>query len=259
MNIENTLQARSTFGRQRTLEPTFKAQPRVYINKVSITEEAVFDYEHCLLNKSTPTWSEILKRAGGCAKRAWDLSEQYEQPVITLDKKRLKAELEEYITRMNDAGKLLNTQHFRCLITDDNFSEPLMLFLHKREKMSLMQLWELVGISKADDWDEELEDDGIIRKWLKPFETDMPKGDWVAEQQVRAEIDKQNGLSAIQGNLNGLPKELKYAIEHGDDKELAKALSILQTSGGEWDWRGGVERKDVLCRKINLCPKRGRI
>ncbi len=195
------------------------------INKVNITAEAVFDYEICLQRGK-------------------------------LDKRSLKAEVEEYIDNMNKSGRLLYDRYFRCKYYDEDSDKMLMLFFYKAERLSIMQFWNLAGICFEEDWSEEAEDNGEIRNWLKCKITDMPKGDWVIEQLVRAEADKIIRGYAVQGSIEGLPKEIKYAIECGNNQELAEALSILQNSGGKRAWRGTLKRKDAVHRKLDKRAKR---
>ena len=56
-----------------------------------------------------------------------------------------------------------------------------------RKAISRMQMWELAGICRADDWSEEMEEDGLIRHWLKSSLTPKDETDWVWDLRVREE------------------------------------------------------------------------
>jgi hypothetical protein len=196
------------------------------INKINITAEAVFDYEEAL-----------------------DLGR--------LDRRALKAEAEDYIDFMNKGGRLLYAHYFRCRYLDEDSGQTLMLFLYRAERLSVMQYWNLAGVCLAEDWTEDAEDDGTIRRWLKAKITDLEKGDWVIEQQARAFADKILSGGTVQGSIQGLPGELTYAIEHGTNQELAEALSVLQGAGGKRAWRGVAKKEAAIPRNVDKCPKRG--
>ena len=199
--------------------------------EVIITKEAVFDYEHCLEIRERPTNDQLMAEAGGDYLKFWDITEKYENPTRTLDKARLRKDLKEYITHMVDSNRLLREHYFRVKWFDGNTDLMLMLFVYRDRLDASKQYWRLAGICKAEDWSQELEDDGIIRKWLKPFELDEPKGDWVAEQQARAEVDRQFDYRVV--TLNGLPKEVLNAIINGTDKDLTQAISCFQNASKE--------------------------
>lgn len=287
------------------------------INKITITPEAVFDYEYCLFAGDTHTWEECLLAIGcdwqaellkvGYDKRAvykqcgyvwkkclrdtngdiqqariamaiakdfaeeilqrkwrialantkqyqekaFEYAERFEIPTARLKKTDLKHEVEDYIDLQNCDGRLLYDNYFRCKYLDEKSRQMLMLFLYRDIKMGLMQYWRLEGICFADDWTEEAEEDGKIRHWLKGKITDLEKGDWVIEQMARAEADRILGGFAVQGSIQGLPREVAYAIAHGTNQELAEAIPFLQDTGGEWVGRDGLERKADLSRKLD--------
>lgn len=194
----------------------------VIIHKVNVTDEAKFDVRDCLDIKS-------------------------------FDWKNMKVEVEEYITHQSSDGRIPWWGYFRCKYYDEKSDKMLMLFLYKAERLSIMQFWNLAGISLAEDWTEDAEDNGEIRNWLKSKITDLPKGDWIVEQQVRAEADKIIRGYAVQGSIEGLPKEINYAIKCGNNQELAEALSILQNAGGKRAWGIILKRKDAVHRKLDKC------
>jgi len=191
------------------------------INKIEITPEAVFDYEHGLSGYSGPSWEKILEEAGGIQADAFSLAEAYEQPTLKLDKRALKREVEDCIDLMNRGGRLLYEDYFRCLYYDERSDKMLMLFLYRAEKLSIMQYWRLMGISLADGWDEDAEYSGRVRTWLEGKITDLEKGDWVFEQIARAEADRLLMGWTVHGSIIGIPKEAKNAIEYGGNKTTA--------------------------------------
>jgi hypothetical protein len=45
-------------------------------------------------------------------------------------------------------------------------TDNLLFLLRKTTRYGILQLWELSGICSIDDYDEELEELGIIKLWL---------------------------------------------------------------------------------------------
>ena len=120
------------------------------INKVVITAEAEFDYE-----------SEFGLR---------------------LPKKEIKQETELYIS-----GSLsrLSGYYFRIKYLDEATDRMLMLFVYKGVVFGSMQLWEIRGICPAEDWTEELEEDGQIREWLDSKINPTDETDWVWDLRLK--------------------------------------------------------------------------
>lgn len=125
------------------------------INKVKITAEAQFDYES---------------------------SYDYCMP-----KTDIKKECEKYINNMQESGRLLNDYYFRCKYIDEQTEHMLMLFFYKGKRFGRMQVWELHGVCKAEDWCQELEDCGQVRAWLSSPINPEDTGDWVWDMRVREE------------------------------------------------------------------------
>jgi len=188
----------------------------IVTNRVILSEEAVYDYEYCIKRRKRPSWKSLLAEAGGDTQKAWELAEPYEQPTLRLDKRTLKADIREYINLQQQSGNLLYTRYFRCRWLDEYTGRVLMIFLYRAEKRDTLteRWWRIAGICDERWWSEELEEDGTIRKWLKSFDEDMPKGDWVVEQQARAEADKLLG-DIRQFDISMLPKEVQNAIKYG--------------------------------------------
>lgn len=124
----------------------------VVINKIVITDEARFDYESLF--------------------------------GLPLPRADMKGECEKYID--NISGQNIG-YYIRAKYYDEAIDEMLMLFFYKGKAISRMQMWELTGICRADDWSEEMEEDGLIRHWLKSSLTPKEETDWVWDLRVREE------------------------------------------------------------------------
>ena len=121
------------------------------INKIKFSYEAIFDY-------SVVVNLEI---------------EPYE----------IKKELEEYIDNLISANRFQGYYH-RVKYFDERSEKMLMLFIYKGIKLHNIQSWEVVGICKASDWDEEIEECGQIRFWLTTRINDLHQNDWVEKYRV---------------------------------------------------------------------------
>lgn len=120
------------------------------IHKVSVAEEAVFDYEGMV--GSPPPIRDI------------------------------KQEVETYL---GITAARVRGYYFRVKYYDEAIDRMLMLFLYKGEKFGRMQIWKVSGICFAEDWTDELEENGQIRFWLKTKIGDfLPEVDWVVKYRV---------------------------------------------------------------------------
>lgn len=164
------------------------------INKITITAEAVFDYTETL-------------------------------GLPTLDKRRLKTEVEDYINIKNRSGRLFRENYFRCKYLDEDSGRMLMLFLYRAERVSVMQNWLVRGICFAEDWTEDAEDDGLIRCWLKCMITELPDGDDWAVSVRTNKILRETGKTAFENVL----KEVLDDFECERDKKTAEKLAFLQS------------------------------
>ena len=167
------------------------------INKVLITAEARVDYES-----------------------------EFSRPLPTAD---IKRETEEYI---NNKTVRFYGYYFRVKYYDEATERMLMLFFYKGERFGCMQMWELSGVCPAEEWTEELEQDGQIRNWLKTKVNPDDKSDWVIELREarrRGEIGQMAVFSLV-----GLPKEVVNAIYDGTDSQILERVSHLQRKGGKW-------------------------
>lgn len=173
----------------------------IAINKTVITEEAVFDYENII---------------GG-----------------RIPKADIKRETEEYMEHLQKTARLTYGCYFRVKYYDEQSEELLMLFFYRGERIGLMQMWNLSGLCKAEDWTEDGEEIGRIRGWLKTKISDIPKdADWVLdyrEAKRRGEIGQMPVF-----RLTGLNREVINAIYNGTDSEILEKLSHIQRKSGEW-------------------------
>ena len=128
----------------------------IVINKVVVTDEAKFDYE-CLFGRQIP-------------------------------KADIKRETEEYIDGRQ--GRI-NGFYFRTKYLDETTDEMLMLFFYKGKRFDTMQMWELSGVCRADEWTRELEDDGQIRNWLNTSLDSKETTDWVWDLRIREAEQKR--------------------------------------------------------------------
>jgi hypothetical protein len=164
------------------------------INAVNITPEAVFDYTECF----------------GEAR---------------FDKKTLKAELSEYIENMTAAGCLPWWGYFRCDYDDEASGRRLKLFIYRGRLIGNMQYWDLAGLCSAEDWTEEAEEDGTVRRWLKEKVEDVPDyEDWAVRARVREIL--QNTEKTLWDNVL---KEVTDAFECDGDKKDAERMAFLQS------------------------------
>jgi len=169
------------------------------LHKVNLTPEAVFDYEHCLLVRKKTACENCMSKCGG----DWNKPCSQEAPTLVMPKAEYKRELEEYIQR-NDSLK--HRHYFRCKYLDKETGVMLMLFILRRQKFGLMQVWDMVGIMPAAEWCEEKEEDGVYRSWYNGRIAGTAEYDWVEEYRIKQE------LSAIEQKL-----EEVYADEYDQE------------------------------------------
>ena len=137
------------------------------LHKVAFTEEAIFDYEHCLIMLDNPSEDDL--------------------PLFRFPKQEIKAELEEYI-QGHSTHK--NKHYFRVRHYCEQMDADLLLFIKRGWKLGTMQNWTVVGICWEWDWTEDMEDDGIIRAWYETKITDLDDTDWVEEMRLRQREDE---------------------------------------------------------------------
>ena len=152
------------------------------IHKVAFAAEAVFDYEHCLIERRYPADENDTD---------WRLDSKHDLPLVILPKAEMKAELEEYI---QNHSKHKYKHYFRVRYLDDNFDRELMLFIYRDAKISIMQNWTVKAICFADCWTEDDEEEGRIRSWVETKITNLPNDDWVEEERIRREENEKERL-----------------------------------------------------------------
>lgn len=149
------------------------------INKVVITAEAEFDYE-----------SEFGRR---------------------LPKKEIKQETEEYIS-----GSLsrFSGYYFRIKYLDEATDRMLMLFVYKGVVFGSMQMWEIRGICPAEDWTEELEEDGQIREWLDTTINPTEETDWVWDLRLKEARRRKELAEEFGEEVESDMPEIKELLEN---------------------------------------------
>ena len=149
------------------------------LHKVAFTDEAVFDYEHCLIYGDYPPQDYDIDWQKPCM---WD------EPFFRFPKQEIKAELEEYIQRHNT---IKYKHYFRVRHYDEQHEDWLLLFIRQGKRVGKIQDWTVVGICYEYDFCEEMEEDGINRAWYETKITDLPNDDWVEELRIRQQIETE--------------------------------------------------------------------
>lgn len=103
------------------------------INKVHISKEARFDFEEIIARKTMP------------------ISEY-------------KKEIEEYFKYIEPKDR-----YFKKKIYQEDIDKMLWLFFRKGQRIRTMQIWILVGICDISDYNENLEEIGLIKNWLDNY------------------------------------------------------------------------------------------
>jgi len=188
----------------------------MYINKVIITAEAEFDYIN-------------------------------ELQLCSFPKKDIKKEVEEYLSYMELASRLIECRYFRIKYYDEKWDKMLMLFFYKGQTFSNMRMWKLSGVCYAEDWNEDLEEEGNIRSWLKNEIYDLP------EEKDRIVIERTNEIlkNTDKTIFDKVIEEVTNAFECERDKEVAKEVAFLQSAYFEFSGRGRINKKDKCYRKGN--------
>lgn len=186
------------------------------INKVSVTEEATFDYE------------EVVA-------------------LMPIPKTDIKNECENYIDNMQKGGRLLYDYYFHVIYFDERSDKMLMLFFYKGERFGVMQIWRLSGICEAEDWTQELEDDGNIRNWLNTkITTFEDEDDWVVSLRVWEEnkIEEMNAYGLI-----GLDKEVKNGITSGGYDAYSQKYDDVSNDDRKWSGKPRRKKPNRVSRK----------
>ena len=153
-------------------------------NRVGITTEAIFDYEHCLFERSRPPWEECLTAVGGDSKKAFEYAGRFDGSTARLDQKQLKAEIEEYINSQNRSGRLLFAKKIRHTYLDERSGRMLTLFLHRGSGLGTVQNWLLEGVCFAEDYCGA---ERVTEAWLDCKVTGLDyDSDWVVNLRASA-------------------------------------------------------------------------
>lgn len=136
------------------------------IHKVHITSEARFDYE------------DMFGSIEG-------------MPVSDM-----RWQVEEYFDILKAEGFRIDWCQ-RIKYFDEDANAMLLLFIKESRRFGNMQVWDVLGIMLADDFDEELECEGAYRVWHNTKIEDLPDEDWVvdfyerlAEQERLRKLDE---------------------------------------------------------------------
>ena len=165
--------------------------------------------------------AEVIHKLNITAEASLDIKECLGD--IVFDKRRFKADVEEYIQNMSK--RLPWWGYFRADYEDES-NERLKLFVYKGEKLGVMQLWDLRGVCLAKDWSEEMEDDGCIRSWLNTTIEDIPdEEDWVIRYRVWRVL-----RNTIETSYEKVVEEVRSEFDNNRDKEAAEKMAFLQSS-----------------------------
>ena len=164
--------------------------------------------------------TEVIHKLNITAEASLDIKECLGD--IVFDKRRFKADVEEYIQNMS--RRLPWWGYFRADYEDGD-TERLKLFIYKGKKIGLMQYWELRGVCLAKDWSEEMEDEGHIRSWLNTQIEDIPEEeDWVVRYRVWQVIK-----NTCKTSYEKVIEEVRSEFDNNRDKEAAKKMAFLQS------------------------------
>ena len=190
--------------------------------------------------------TEVIHKLNITAEASLDIKECLGE--VVFDKRKLKAEVEEYIQNMSSS--LPWWGYFRADYEDGD-TERLKLFIYKGKKIGLMQYWELRGVCLAKDWSEEMEDEGHIRSWLNTQIEDIPEeDDWVVRYRMWQVIRSTDKTS-----YDKVLEEVKDVFECERDKEAAAKVAFLQSAYYEFSGRRRIGKKDKCNRKSNCIPR----
>jgi hypothetical protein len=183
------------------------------------------------------------RRFGGDRAKVFLYYNKYDKPCGLFDMLTLKRELEEYITYRAAANRIPRWGYFRVDYDDDASGERLKLFIKKSLLFGKMQAWNIIGICRAADWTEELEDEGRIRGWYEES-VELPDKndgfqDWVMRERTQRVL--QNTSKTLHENVL---KEVLNEFNNERDKRDATDVAFVQSVF--FDFRGR--------RKIKVRP-----
>ena len=191
-------------------------------SRVTITPEAVLDYEHCLFSGNYPSWDECLEIAGGDMRQAFAYAKRFEKPMAKLDQRVMKADLEEYIDIQTRSGRLLGENRIRHKYLDESSGRMLTLFLRLDKQLEMVQNWSLIGICFVEDYDNA--DSGAIDTWL---EQEIAGTDCDSDCVVKARVDEIIKTTGEAQYVRAL-KKIRQVFRYGKDKADAENAWLQQ-------------------------------
>lgn len=154
---------------------------KLVIHKAVITAEAQFDYE------------EVLS--------------------AVMPKRDIKFQLEEYLNIQAAARRLPEHGRLRIKYLDETTDEEYLLFVYRGKRLRSMQLWQVKGVCRYKDYDEDLEAEGQIRAWLESEINPPPGRDWVWDYRLQLSIrDELRRLE--EGGQNEIMAEVKKLLKN---------------------------------------------
>ena len=136
----------------------------------------------------------------------------------------IKKELEIYITQNK---KVWHRNYFKTTFIQEENGNKLIFFIKKRQKLSIMQLWEVVGICDAEYYNEKLEECGQIRAWYETKVENLPyEYDWV-EEKYRNKMLEQLDLIYDIGGRDGYIRCCEELIAELSNKFKQDKISKL--------------------------------
>lgn len=164
---------------------------KLVIHKAMITAEAQFDYE------------EVLS--------------------AVMPKRDVKFQIEEYLNLLAAAHHLPEYGRLKIKYLDETTDEAYLLFVYRGKRMQSMQLWEVKGVCRYKDYDEELEEDGRIRAWLETSINPPPGRDWVWDYRLQLKIDEEL-RDLEEGGQNEIMTEVKHLLKNYKVNKLRIAV-----------------------------------
>lgn len=188
----------------------------VIIHKISITAEAKFDIV------------EIL----GLQEFNWQT---------------FKKVTEENIAHQAKADCIPWRGYFRADYIDEDSGKILKLFFYRGELFGIMQMWNLAGVCQASNYNDDSEENGQIRAWLKSeiFSKSsiithewLVNNEWVIWLRVHDILEKatmrdcQNHIAdetARTSYWTDILQEVQNAFKCERDKTAAREVALLQS------------------------------
>ena len=190
--------------------------------------------------------TEVIHKLNITAEAAFDISDGL--GLKRFDKRTLKSEAEEYIGNLYATGRIPWWGYFRADYIDEESGRRLKLFIYKRERFGLMQVWDLKGVCEAEEWTQDAEDDGLIRSWVETRIDDLPdEEDWVVRLRVWQVLNETQNIE-----FADVLEEVKNAFDCERDKKDAEKLAFLQSLYFEFTGRRRAKKKNRSDREVAI-------